>query len=179
MSPSSWAQWSQTITLPFSGIVIQLQLRLLDQNFLWLSLPFIRIEVNCPASLFFPFLLLLSLYSCPYLFLSCLSLLQVSLISLVANTLGYSDLAAIKSLRTLRALRPLRALSRFEGMRVRVSIIETNTSGHECRVSSWMSKDLVHLCFNSSLKSEKVKDLGSKNKASPPRLFSLHLNSVH
>lgn len=45
---------------------------------------------------------------------------QVSLISLVANSLGYSDFAAIKSLRTLRALRPLRALSRFEGMRVRI-----------------------------------------------------------
>uniref|UniRef100_A0A3Q4GT06 Sodium channel protein n=1 Tax=Neolamprologus brichardi TaxID=32507 RepID=A0A3Q4GT06_NEOBR len=50
-------------------------------------------------------------------------------ISVLANTLGYSDLAAIKSLRTLRALRPLRALSRFEGMRVRVSIIKANTSG--------------------------------------------------
>lgn len=44
---------------------------------------------------------------------------QVSLVSLVANALGYSELSAIKSLRTLRALRPLRALSRFEGMRVR------------------------------------------------------------
>ncbi|KAK5620882.1 hypothetical protein CRENBAI_017335 [Crenichthys baileyi] len=53
--------------------------------------------------------------------------IRVSLVSLVANTLGYSDLAAIKSLRTLRALRPLRALSRFEGMRVRVSI---NLSKH-------------------------------------------------
>uniref|UniRef100_A0A452SQX3 Sodium channel protein n=1 Tax=Ursus americanus TaxID=9643 RepID=A0A452SQX3_URSAM len=42
---------------------------------------------------------------------------QVSLVSLVANALGYSELGAIKSLRTLRALRPLRALSRFEGMR--------------------------------------------------------------
>ena len=47
--------------------------------------------------------------------------LQVSLVSLVANALGYSELSAIKSLRTLRALRPLRALSRFEGMRVRVT----------------------------------------------------------
>ncbi|XP_023283950.1 sodium channel protein type 3 subunit alpha-like, partial [Seriola lalandi dorsalis] len=46
-------------------------------------------------------------------------IVDVSLVSLVANTLGYSDFAAIKSLRTLRALRPLRALSRFEGMRVR------------------------------------------------------------
>ena len=46
--------------------------------------------------------------------------LQVSLVSLVANALGYAELSAIKSLRTLRALRPLRALSRFEGMRVRV-----------------------------------------------------------
>lgn len=44
---------------------------------------------------------------------------KVSLVSLVANALGYSELSAIKSLRTLRALRPLRALSRFEGMRVR------------------------------------------------------------
>ncbi|CAB1328459.1 unnamed protein product, partial [Coregonus sp. 'balchen'] len=43
--------------------------------------------------------------------------LQVSLVSLVANALGYAELSAIKSLRTLRALRPLRALSRFEGMR--------------------------------------------------------------
>lgn len=51
--------------------------------------------------------------------LGCLHSIQVSLISLVANSLGYSDFAAIKSLRTLRALRPLRALSRFEGMRVR------------------------------------------------------------
>lgn len=43
----------------------------------------------------------------------------MSIVSLVANALGYSDLGPIKSLRTLRALRPLRALSRFEGMRVR------------------------------------------------------------
>lgn len=46
--------------------------------------------------------------------------LQVSIISLVANWLGYAELGPIKSLRTLRALRPLRALSRFEGMRVGV-----------------------------------------------------------
>lgn len=44
---------------------------------------------------------------------------QVSLISLVANALGFAEMGPIKSLRTLRALRPLRALSRFEGMRVR------------------------------------------------------------
>lgn len=43
----------------------------------------------------------------------------MSLVSLIANAMGYSELGAIKSLRTLRALRPLRALSRFEGMRVR------------------------------------------------------------
>lgn len=67
----------------------------------------------------------LSLSSSPSVFLS-LSLLQVSLVSLVANTLGYSDFAAIKSLRTLRALRPLRALSRFEGMRVRANVNTTN-----------------------------------------------------
>ncbi|OXB69268.1 hypothetical protein ASZ78_011388 [Callipepla squamata] len=46
-------------------------------------------------------------------------IVDVSLVSLTANALGYSELGAIKSLRTLRALRPLRALSRFEGMRVR------------------------------------------------------------
>uniref|UniRef100_A0A3Q3GQX8 Sodium channel protein n=1 Tax=Labrus bergylta TaxID=56723 RepID=A0A3Q3GQX8_9LABR len=50
-------------------------------------------------------------------------IVDVSLISLTANILGYSDLGAIKSLRTLRALRPLRALSRFEGMRVVVNAL--------------------------------------------------------
>ncbi|XP_061760681.1 sodium channel, voltage-gated, type I like, alpha b [Nerophis ophidion] len=50
-------------------------------------------------------------------------IVDVSLISLVANALGYSELTAIKSLRTLRALRPLRALSRFEGMRVVVNAL--------------------------------------------------------
>uniref|UniRef100_A0A3Q4GK95 Sodium channel protein n=1 Tax=Neolamprologus brichardi TaxID=32507 RepID=A0A3Q4GK95_NEOBR len=63
---------------------------------------------------------------------------------LVANTLGYSDLAAIKSLRTLRALRPLRALSRFEGMRVRVSIIKANTSGHQYREHLSSNNDINH-----------------------------------
>ncbi|NXF65624.1 SCN5A protein, partial [Ciccaba nigrolineata] len=47
-------------------------------------------------------------------------IVDVSLISLIANSLGYSEMGPIKSLRTLRALRPLRALSRFEGMRVRL-----------------------------------------------------------
>uniref|UniRef100_A0A3B3RCL9 Sodium channel protein n=1 Tax=Paramormyrops kingsleyae TaxID=1676925 RepID=A0A3B3RCL9_9TELE len=50
-------------------------------------------------------------------------IVDVSLISLIANALGYSDFAAIKTLRTLRALRPLRALSRFEGMRVVVNAL--------------------------------------------------------
>ncbi|XP_060020042.1 sodium channel protein type 5 subunit alpha isoform X8 [Lagenorhynchus albirostris] len=47
----------------------------------------------------------------------------VSLISLVANALGFAEMGPIKSLRTLRALRPLRALSRFEGMRVVVNAL--------------------------------------------------------
>ncbi|XP_067115667.1 sodium channel, voltage-gated, type I-like, alpha [Osmerus mordax] len=50
-------------------------------------------------------------------------IVDVSLVSLAANTLGYAELGAIKSLRTLRALRPLRALSRFEGMRVVVNAL--------------------------------------------------------
>ncbi|XP_015225954.1 PREDICTED: sodium channel protein type 2 subunit alpha-like [Cyprinodon variegatus] len=50
-------------------------------------------------------------------------IVDVSLVSLVANALERSDLGAIKSLRTLRALRPLRALSRFEGMRVVVNAL--------------------------------------------------------
>ncbi|XP_010171733.1 sodium channel protein type 2 subunit alpha isoform X7 [Antrostomus carolinensis] len=50
-------------------------------------------------------------------------IVDVSLVSLVANALGFSELSAIKSLRTLRALRPLRALSRFEGMRVVVNAL--------------------------------------------------------
>ncbi|KAM6980454.1 LOW QUALITY PROTEIN: sodium channel, voltage gated, type VIII, alpha subunit b [Aplochiton taeniatus] len=50
-------------------------------------------------------------------------IVAVSIVSLIANALGYSDLGPIKSLRTLRALRPLRALSRFEGMRVVVNAL--------------------------------------------------------
>ncbi|NXR76372.1 SCN2A protein, partial [Pycnonotus jocosus] len=50
-------------------------------------------------------------------------IVDVSLISLVATALGFSEFSAIKSLRTLRALRPLRALSRFEGMRVVVNAL--------------------------------------------------------
>lgn len=54
--------------------------------------------------------------------------MQVSLVSLTANILGYSELGAIKSLRTLRALRPLRALSRFEGMRVRQALLHRHNN---------------------------------------------------
>ncbi|XP_056143517.1 sodium channel protein type 4 subunit alpha B-like [Lampris incognitus] len=50
-------------------------------------------------------------------------IVDVSIVSLTANILGYSELGAIKSLRTLRALRPLRALSRFEGMKVVVNAL--------------------------------------------------------
>ncbi|XP_036595578.1 sodium channel protein type 10 subunit alpha-like [Trichosurus vulpecula] len=50
-------------------------------------------------------------------------IVDVSMISLIAHTLGYDDIGPIKSLRTLRALRPLRALSRFEGMRVVVDAL--------------------------------------------------------
>ncbi|XP_063067578.1 sodium channel, voltage-gated, type I like, alpha b [Engraulis encrasicolus] len=50
-------------------------------------------------------------------------IVDVSVVSLLANAMGYSELSAIKSLRTLRALRPLRALSRFEGMRVVVNAL--------------------------------------------------------
>ncbi|NXR73242.1 SCN5A protein, partial [Pycnonotus jocosus] len=42
-------------------------------------------------------------------------IVDVSLINLFGSRYG-----PMKSLRTLRALRPLRALSRFEGMRVRL-----------------------------------------------------------
>ncbi|XP_060112942.1 sodium channel protein type 2 subunit alpha-like [Heteronotia binoei] len=50
-------------------------------------------------------------------------IVDVSIVSLIANALDYSELGPIKSLRTLRALRPLRALSRFEGMRVVVNAL--------------------------------------------------------
>nr|AIU38237.1 voltage-gated sodium channel Nav1.4a, alpha subunit [Campylomormyrus tamandua] len=50
-------------------------------------------------------------------------IVDVSLVSLAASIMGYSELGPIKSLRTLRALRPLRALSRFEGMRVVVNAL--------------------------------------------------------
>nr|CAA63095.1 volatage-gated sodium channel [Rattus norvegicus] len=50
-------------------------------------------------------------------------IVNISLTSLIAKILEYSDVASIKALRTLRALRPLRALSRFEGMRVVVDAL--------------------------------------------------------
>uniref|UniRef100_A0A674D7W4 Sodium channel protein n=1 Tax=Salmo trutta TaxID=8032 RepID=A0A674D7W4_SALTR len=50
-------------------------------------------------------------------------IVDVSMISLTANILGYAELGPIKSLRKLRALRPLRTLSRFEGMRVVVNAL--------------------------------------------------------
>uniref|UniRef100_A0A8C4YLQ3 Sodium channel protein n=1 Tax=Gopherus evgoodei TaxID=1825980 RepID=A0A8C4YLQ3_9SAUR len=50
-------------------------------------------------------------------------IVDVSLVTLVANSLGSFEIEAMKSLRTLRALRPLRALSRFEGMRVVVNAL--------------------------------------------------------
>ncbi|XP_008051402.2 sodium channel protein type 10 subunit alpha [Carlito syrichta] len=50
-------------------------------------------------------------------------IVNISLTSLTAKMLEYSDMASIKALRTLRALRPLRALSRFEGMRVVVDAL--------------------------------------------------------
>nr|XP_012597610.1 sodium channel protein type 10 subunit alpha isoform X2 [Microcebus murinus] len=50
-------------------------------------------------------------------------IVNISLTSLTAKLLDYSELAPIKALRTLRALRPLRALSRFEGMRVVVDAL--------------------------------------------------------
>ncbi|KAH0507503.1 Sodium channel protein type 10 subunit alpha [Microtus ochrogaster] len=50
-------------------------------------------------------------------------IVNISLTSLIAKILKYSDVASIKALRTLRALRPLRALSRFEGMRVVVDAL--------------------------------------------------------
>ncbi|XP_077159583.1 sodium channel protein type 5 subunit alpha-like isoform X1 [Paroedura picta] len=50
-------------------------------------------------------------------------IVDVSLVTLIANLGGKSDIGPMKSLRTLRALRPLRALSRFEGMRVVVNAL--------------------------------------------------------
>ncbi|XP_067328040.1 sodium channel protein type 2 subunit alpha-like [Anolis sagrei] len=50
-------------------------------------------------------------------------IVDVSIVSLIANALNYAELGPIKSLRTLRALRPLRALSRFEGMKVVVNAL--------------------------------------------------------
>ncbi|KAG8521585.1 Sodium channel protein type 10 subunit alpha [Galemys pyrenaicus] len=50
-------------------------------------------------------------------------IVDISLTSLIAKILQYSDMESIKALRTLRALRPLRALSRFEGMRVVVDAL--------------------------------------------------------
>ncbi|XP_045894468.1 sodium channel protein type 4 subunit alpha B-like isoform X1 [Micropterus dolomieu] len=50
-------------------------------------------------------------------------ILDVSLVSLTADILGFSQVGAIQSLRTLRALGPLRALSRFRGLRLAVEAV--------------------------------------------------------
>lgn len=72
--------------------------------------------------------------------------LQVSIISLVANWLGYSELGPIKSLRTLRALRPLRALSRFEGMRVSPWGPHVGSIGWDTPLSRVDRQFVPHLC---------------------------------
>ena len=49
----------------------------------------------------------------------------VSVLGLVLDLLGVPDISIFKSMRTLRALRPLKALSRFEGIRVRMHLRES------------------------------------------------------
>ena len=44
--------------------------------------------------------------------------LQISFVSLAAESLGAEQISSIRALRTLRALRPLRAISRWQGMKV-------------------------------------------------------------
>lgn len=48
-----------------------------------------------------------------------LFVVQISLLSLGAESMGYGNIGAFRALRTLRALRPLRAVSRWEGMKVK------------------------------------------------------------
>ena len=57
---------------------------------------------------------LLSVTKC----LDYVSPIQVSLVSLGAESAGLTNIGAFRALRTLRALRPLRAVSRWEGMKV-------------------------------------------------------------
>ncbi|ESO94539.1 hypothetical protein LOTGIDRAFT_118343 [Lottia gigantea] len=47
----------------------------------------------------------------------------ISVASLIAESLGISNLTAFRSLRTLRALRPLRAISRLQSMRIVVNAL--------------------------------------------------------
>ena len=49
----------------------------------------------------------------------------VSVLGTILDLLGVADIPVFKSMRTLRALRPLRALSRFEGIRVRIKKIHS------------------------------------------------------
>lgn len=46
------------------------------------------------------------------------------MVSLIANVLGYLEFGVIKFFRILRVLRLLRVLFRFEGMRVRLNVLE-------------------------------------------------------
>ncbi|XP_048254003.1 sodium channel protein 1 brain-like isoform X4 [Haliotis rufescens] len=47
----------------------------------------------------------------------------ISIVSLIAESLGVSNIAAFRSLRTLRAIRPLRAISRWQGMKIVVNAL--------------------------------------------------------
>lgn len=63
-----------------------------------------------------------------YLFFAYEYEIQLSLINLGAIWAGAADIPAFRSMRTLRALRPLRAVSRWEGMRVRMMCIRPYTA---------------------------------------------------
>ena len=88
---------------------------------------------------------------------------QISIASLVAESLGVSNITAFRSLRTLRALRPLRAISRWQGMRVSKSplgwpanhyslfsfpfAILFSTETHNLWICSQVKMTMVKICW--------------------------------
>ncbi|XP_028841357.1 sodium channel protein type 4 subunit alpha-like [Denticeps clupeoides] len=71
-------------------------------------------------------------------------ILNVTLVSMIADSLGASELAVFKFFHTMRALRPLRILSRCDGMRV---VVATVARAIPCMLNVLMVCLLIWLIF--------------------------------
>lgn len=81
----------------------------------------------------------------------------------------------IKSLRTLRALRPLRALSRFEGMRVRV--YKASVKAQLCDIKH-INRELLHIVLSSLCLPKEMNDNAVSKQQNQKSLLYLNCNCI-